>query len=215
VLEANAMPLGVVTGALGQRWFDVEIEGMDAHAGPTPMEMRRDAVLAAAQLIVAVNGIARAEAPHGRGTVGFMQVQPNSRNVIPGFVKCSVDIRHPDTAGLTRMHQALDHHIERIQRDTHTRIDARQVVEIPPCHFEADCVSLVRDAARRLGLPHQDIVSGAGHDAVNVAAVAPTAMIFIPCKDGISHNEIEDAAPEHVAAGANVLLHAIVARANR
>jgi beta-ureidopropionase / N-carbamoyl-L-amino-acid hydrolase len=215
VLEANAVTLGVVTGALGQRWFDVEIEGMDAHAGPTPMEMRRDAVLAAAQLIVAVNGIARAEAPHGRGTVGFVQVQPNSRNVIPGFVRCSVDIRHPDAPGLARMHQALDRHIERIQRDTRTRIGAKQVVEIPPCRFDTDCASLVRRAAHGLGLQYQDIVSGAGHDAVNVAAVAPTAMIFIPCKGGISHNEIEDAAPEHVAAGADVLLRVMLERADR
>ncbi len=213
VLEAADRPIGVVTGALGQRWFDVTIEGMDAHAGPTPMAMRRDAALAAAMLIQSINEIALDEAPDGRGTVGFVQVTPNSRNVIPGLVTCSVDLRHPETAGLDRMHEALKLACRAAEEKTRTVIDLRQVVAFPPCHFDAGCVGLVRDAARALRLPYQDIVSGAGHDAVNIAAVAPTAMIFIPCKDGISHNEIEDADPAHIEAGANVLLAAMMARA--
>lgn len=213
VLEAAGLPIGVVTGALGQRWFDVQVHGMDAHAGPTPMPMRRDAALGAARLISAVNEIALSEAPHGRGTVGFMQVVPNSRNVIPGLVNCSVDLRHPDDAGLNRMKAALLSACGQIETATQTRIQIDEVVCFPPCHFDADCVALVRNASQALNLPHQDIVSGAGHDAVNIARIAPTAMIFIPCKDGISHNEIEDAEPAHIEAGANVLLTAMLARA--
>jgi N-carbamoyl-L-amino-acid hydrolase len=213
VLEARGLPIGVVTGALGQKWYDVIIDGMDAHAGPTPMELRRDAALAAARVIEAVNRIALSETPHGRGTVGFLQVKPNSRNVIPGFAQVSVDIRHPTVAGLERMDRALGAACAEIAASGSVSIDIRPLVAFSPCVFDADCVRLVRDAAERLGLPHMDIVSGAGHDAVHVAGVSPTAMIFVPCKDGISHNEIEDALPEHVTAGGNVLLQAMLARA--
>jgi len=213
VLEAKKLPIGVVSGALGQKWFDVVIDGMDAHAGPTPMELRRDAALAAARVIEAVNCIALDEAPHGRGTVGSVQVKPNSRNVIPGFAQVSVDFRHPNMAGLVRMETALAAACDDIAQRGRVKVDVRPLVDFAPCVFDAACVGLVRDAAQRLGFPHMDIVSGAGHDAVHVATVAPTAMIFVPCKDGISHNEIEDALPEHIAAGGNVLLHAMLARA--
>ena len=213
VLEAKGLPIGVVVGALGQKWFDVVIEGMDAHAGPTPMELRRDAALAAARVIESVHRIAQAEAPNGRGTVGMLSVKPNSRNVIPGFAQLSVDFRHPDEAGLERMEQALRTACAEAATRGGVDIDLRPLVAFAPCAFDAGCVNLVRDAARRLGLAHADIVSGAGHDAVHVASVAPTAMIFIPCKDGISHNEIEDALPEHVSAGGNVLMQAMLARA--
>ena len=213
VLEAKGLPIGVVAGALGQKWYDVLIDGMDAHAGPTPMELRRDAVLAAARVIEAVNRIALTEAPHGRGTVGFLQAKPNSRNVIPGFAQLSVDFRHPTAEGLLRMDRALAADCAEIATRGSVRIDVRPLVAFAPCVFDADCVGLVRTAAQRLGLPHMDIVSGAGHDAVHVAGVCPAAMIFVPCKDGISHNEIEDALPLHVTAGGNVLLHAMLARA--
>jgi N-carbamoyl-L-amino-acid hydrolase len=213
VLEAKGLPIGVVAGALGQKWFDVAIEGMDAHAGPTPMELRRDSALAAARVIEAVNRVALAEAPNGRGTVGMLSVKPNSRNVIPGFAQLSVDFRHPDAAGLERMDQALREACADVAKRGGVKIDVRPLVAFAPCVFDAACVNLVRDAARRLGLAHADIVSGAGHDAVHVAGVAPTAMIFVPCKDGISHNEIEDALPEHITAGGNVLLQAMLARA--
>jgi N-carbamoyl-L-amino-acid hydrolase len=213
VLEANGLPIGVVVGALGQNWYDVAIEGMDAHAGPTPMALRRDAALGAARVIEAVNRIALAEAPDGRGTVGMVAVKPDSRNVVPGFAQVSVDFRHPTTAGLARMDAALRAAAADIGSRGGVGIEVRPLVAFPPCVFDADCVGLVRDAARNLGLPYMDIVSGAGHDAVHVATVAPTAMIFVPCKDGVSHNEIEDALPEHITAGGNVLLHAMLARA--
>jgi len=213
VLEARGLPIGVVAGALGQKWYDVIIEGMDAHAGPTPMELRHDAALAAARVIEAVNRIALSEAPHGRGTVGFLQVGPNSRNVIPGHAQLSVDFRHPAAEGLARMDAALKTACEEIAQRGAVQIETRLLVAFAPCVFDAECVGLVRGAAERLGLAHMDIVSGAGHDAVHVAGVSPAAMIFVPCKDGISHNEIEDALPEHITAGGNVLLHAMLARA--
>ena len=213
VLEAAGLPIGVVVGALGQNWYDVAFEGMDAHAGPTPMALRRDAALAAARLVEAVNRIALDEAPDGRGTVGMVAVKPNSRNVIPGFAQVSVDFRHPSADGLARMDAALRAAAADIGARGGVGVEVKPQVAFPPCAFDPGCVGLVREAARRLGLPHMDIVSGAGHDAVHVASVAPTAMIFVPCKDGISHNEIEDALPEHVTAGGNVLLHAMLARA--
>lgn len=213
VLEDRGLPIGVVVGALGQNWYDVDIDGMDAHAGPTPMALRRDAALGAARLIEAVNRIALAETPDGRGTVGMLAVKPNSRNVIPGFARLSVDFRHPSVEGLARMDAALRAAAADIGARGGLRITVRPLVDFAPCRFDDDCVAIVRTAARSLGLPHMDIVSGAGHDAVHVATVAPTAMIFVPCKDGISHNEIEDALPEHITAGANVLLHAMLSRA--
>ncbi|RDD93275.1 Zn-dependent hydrolase [Acidovorax sp. BoFeN1] len=213
VLEAQSLPIGIVTGALGQQWYDVTVTGMDAHAGPTPMALRHDALLAAARMIEAVNRIALSEAPHGRGTVGYLQVLPNSRNVIPGQVQFSVDFRNLSQDGLDRMDAALRAALAQIAGATQVQVDVVQVVKYEPCLFDAHCVASVRHAAERLQLPHMDVVSGAGHDAVYVNGVAPTGMIFVPCKDGISHNEIEDALPEHIAAGANVLLLAMLERA--
>jgi len=213
ILEDTANTIGVVTGALGQRWYDVTVTGMNAHAGPTPMRLRRDALLGAARLIDEVNRIALDFAPHGRGTVGFIQASPNSRNVVPGQVKCSVDFRHAADGGLLGMDGELEAAARRIGRETNVAVAVEEVVYFPPCHFDAACVGAVRAAAARLGCSHVDIVSGAGHDAVYVARVAPTAMIFVPCKDGISHNEIEDAKPEDLAAGCNVLAQAMLDRA--
>jgi N-carbamoyl-L-amino-acid hydrolase len=213
ILEDTGKTIGVVTGALGQRWYDVTVTGMNAHAGPTPMKLRRDALLAAAELVVEVNRIAHGEAPHGRGTVGFMQVAPNSRNVVPGEVRFSVDFRHATDAGLKAMEAALRAACARVGAARNVEVAAAEVVYFPPCRFDEACVAAVRAGARSLGLAHMEIVSGAGHDAVYVARVAPTAMIFVPCKDGISHNEIEDAQPADLAAGCNVLLHAMLARA--
>ncbi|WP_186204146.1 Zn-dependent hydrolase [Burkholderia gladioli] len=214
VLEANQTTIGVVRAALGQRWYDVTIHGMEAHAGPTPMELRRDALLPAAALIAAVNRIARSHAPHARGTVGWVDVHPNSRNVIPGRVTLTVDLRAPDDATLSAMDAALREACAQAGTEAAMTIDVEQVVYFPPQPFDAKLVGAVREGAARLGLSAMDIVSGAGHDAVYLARVAPAAMIFVPCKDGISHNEIEDASPEHLEAGCNVLLHAMLEAAD-
>ena len=210
ILEEKRNTIGIVTGALGQRWFDVTVTGMNAHAGPTPMPLRKDALLAASRLVGEVNRIALGEAPHGRGTVGFMQVAPNSRNVVPGEVKFSVDFRHPGDDGLKRMEEQLRRACASVGGECNVQIRAEEVVYFPPCAFDAECVAAVRAAAQAGGYSAMEIVSGAGHDAVYVARVAPTAMIFVPCKDGISHNEIEDAQPGDLAAGCNVLLHAML-----
>ena len=215
ILEETRNTIGVVIGALGQRWFDVIVTGMNAHAGPTPMNLRKDALLAASRLVGEVNRVALEEAPHGRGTVGFMQVSPNSRNVVPGEVKFSVDFRHPDDDGLAVMEKKLRAASARVEGECGVTISVEEVVYFPPCRFDADCVGAVRAAARASGYPAMEIVSGAGHDAVYVARVAPTAMIFVPCREGISHNELEDAKAEHLAAGCNVLLHAMLSRARR
>jgi N-carbamoyl-L-amino-acid hydrolase len=214
ILEETRNTIGIVTGALGQRWFDVTVTGMNAHAGPTPMNLRRDALLAASRIIGDVNRIALDEAPHGRGTVGFMQVSPNSRNVVPGEVKFSVDFRHPDDAGLKTMERKLREACARATKECNVESRIEEVVYFPPCRFDAQCVAAVREGAQKAGYASHEIVSGAGHDAVYVARAAPTAMIFVPCKDGLSHNELEDAKPADLAAGCNVLLHAMLSRAS-
>ncbi|CAG9164274.1 Zn-dependent hydrolase [Cupriavidus pampae] len=210
VLEAAGLPIGVVSGALGQQWYDVVVTGQDAHAGPTPLALRHDAMLATARMIEAVNRIARDEAPHGRGTVGYVEVTPNSRNVIPGRVDFAVDFRNLSQDGLDRMDAAMRAAFAGIADAAAVQVEIRQVVKFEPCVFAAECVNAVRRAADLLGLPNMEVVSGAGHDAVYVAQRAPTGMIFVPCKDGISHNELEDALPEHIEAGANVLLQAML-----
>ncbi len=213
ILEATGNTIGVVTAALGQRWYDVTLVGMEAHAGPTPMALRKDALVAAAGLIQKVNQIALDHAPHARATVGWMDVFPNSRNVIPGTVKFSVDLRAASDDVLCAMDSELKAACSALDDGRQIGVALEQVVYFPPQPFHDEQVGAVRGAARQLGLAHIDIVSGAGHDAVYLARVAPTAMIFIPCKDGISHNEIEDAAPAHIESGCNVLLLAMLARA--
>ncbi|WP_312130145.1 Zn-dependent hydrolase [Diaphorobacter nitroreducens] len=213
VLENHERVIGVVQAALGQRWYDVTVQGMEAHAGPTPMELRQDALLAASALVAEVNRIALDRLPHARGTVGSLEVHPNSRNVIPGRVKLSVDLRAPDDAQLLDMDAALRAACARIAAERGLAIDVEQVVYFPPQPFTPHLVEAVRANAADLGYSSMDVVSGAGHDAVYVARVAPAAMIFVPCADGISHNEIEDADPAHLEAGCNVLLRAMLASA--
>ena len=213
VLEKHERVIGVVSAALGQRWYDVTVQGMEAHAGPTPMELRRDALLAASELVAEVNRIALDRLPHARGTVGSLQVFPDSRNVIPGRVRLSVDLRAPDDEQLLDMDTALRAACERIATTRGVEVGVEQVVYFPPQPFTPHLVEAVRANAADLGYSAMDVVSGAGHDAVYVARLAPTAMIFVPCADGISHNEIEDAEPAHLEAGCNVLLRAMLAAA--
>lgn len=177
------------------------------------MEARHDALRGASRMVEAVNATALRHAPDGRATVGFMQVKPNSRNVIPGQVTMSIDVRHPDDEVLATMDRELRNAAAVIAHDLWLECEVRQVVAFPASRFDVDCVGSVQRAAEMLGLSSRRIVSGAAHDAVYLSRVTPTAMIFVPCKDGISHNEIEDAGPEHLEAGANVLLHVMLARA--
>jgi N-carbamoyl-L-amino-acid hydrolase len=213
ILEDERKVLGVVVGALGLRWYDVVITGQDAHAGPTPMRLRKDALMAASGVVQEVNAIAQRYQPNGRGTVGFMQVKPNSRNVVPGEVRFSVDLRHADDDQLEKMEQEMYAACERLAKAQHCSATVERVANYPACKFDPGCVAAVRNAAQKLGLANMDIVSGAGHDAIYMARVCPTSMIFVPCEGGISHNEIENAKPEDLAAGCSVLLSVMLERA--
>ena len=213
ILERSGVPIGVVGGAQGQRWYDIEVHGRDSHAGTTPMPTRKDALVAAARMAARIEDIALGKAPHAVGTVGQFDVSPNSRNTIPGEVRFSVDIRHPDAGVLAEMDTEIRESFTAIAERAGVDIAVDQIWEKPPIEFDPRCVAAVREAAAGLGYGHQDIVSGAGHDACQVCEVAPTGMIFIPCEDGISHNEIESATSEDLEMGCNVLLHAMLSMA--
>ena len=214
ILEAEGKTIGVVEGVQGIRWYEVTVTGQEAHAGPTPMRRRRDALVGTARMVAAVNRAALDNPPYACGTVGMLSVSPNSRNVIPGKVRFTVDLRHPDETVLNRMGAALEVECARIAGEHGLELDFKEFWYSRPVKFDTECVAAVKNAAEQLGLASQSIISGAGHDAVYLSRVAPTAMIFVPCKDGISHNEIEDADPRDLAAGCAVLLSAIVERAN-
>ncbi|HXP76406.1 MAG TPA: Zn-dependent hydrolase [Stellaceae bacterium] len=214
ILEDQQKPVGIVTGAQGQRWYEITVTGQEAHAGPTPMRKRRDALVGSARMIDAVNRIGLAHSPHACATVGFVQVSPNSRNTIPGRVFFTVDFRHPEDAVLTQMDKELRAACAEVAGAIGLAAEVKEFWYFPPTPFDKSCVESVRKATETLGYPHMDIISGAGHDAVYMARVAPTAMIFVPCVGGISHNEIEDAKPEDLAMGCAVLLNAVLDRAN-
>src|SRR5262249_25732661 len=203
ILEAAGEPIGIVTGAPSQRWYEITGKGQEKHAGPTPMPRRRDALVGAARMIDAVNRIGHAHAPYACATVGFVQVSPNSRNTIPGRVFFTVDLRHPEDAVLTAMDGELRQACEAAAAPAGLEVEVKDFCYFPPAPSDPELVGAVRGAAEAQGYPHQDIISGAGHDAVYMARIAPTAMIFVPCVGGISHNEIEDAKPDDLTAGCN------------
>jgi N-carbamoyl-L-amino-acid hydrolase len=215
ILENEAKQIGIVTGAQAQVWYDAVATGQDSHAGTTPPSARKDALVCAARVIDLVDRMMRARGEDGRGTVGQLLVSPNSRNVIPGEVRFSVEFRHPDEAELDRLDAQFPREAGFIARDCGVRLELTKLFRIPAQPFDPSCVDLVRQAAARLGYAAREIVSGAGHDAVYVARHVPTAMIFTPCKDGLSHNEAESIQPEEAEAGCQVLFEAVLARANR
>jgi N-carbamoyl-L-amino-acid hydrolase len=210
ILEAEKKTIGVVTGAQGQRWYEVTVIGQEAHAGPTPMKRRKDALVGAARMVDAVNRIGLDHQPYACATVGFIQSFPNSRNTIPGRVFFTVDFRHPDDARLSSMDAALKKTCAEIAAAAGLTVEVKDFWYFPPTPFAEPLVARVREGAKSFGYAAMDIVSGAGHDAVYMARVCPTAMIFVPCADGISHNEIEDAEPADLEAGCNVLLRAML-----
>ncbi|HQS07890.1 MAG: Zn-dependent hydrolase [Rhizobiales bacterium 24-66-13] len=211
ILEAEGKTIGVVTGVQGIRWYEATITGVDSHAGTTPMSRRKDALLGAAKVVEIVNAVGLAHPPLAVATVGLMEVKPNSRNVIPGEVFLTIEMRHPDQDVLDAMHEELCAKIEAAISALGLTLQLDCILNAPPVHFDETLVSTIRAAAETLGYGHRDIVSGAGHDAAYVARVAPTTMVFVPCKDGISHNEAEDTSPADCAAGAAVLLNAVLA----
>ncbi|MGE8354230.1 MAG: Zn-dependent hydrolase [Pseudomonas protegens] len=215
ILEDNAKSIGVVSGGQAIRWLDVQVEGMAAHAGTTPMPLRKDALYGAAQMILAVEQLAADFAPQGLTTVGELSVAKSSRNTIPGLLTFTVDLRHHHDQQIAAMEQQVEERLERIARQRGLKVSIDRHWVSPATPFDAECVAAVQQAVDGLGYPQQSIVSGAGHDAILLARYCPTAMVFIPCVGGLSHNEAEDVLPEDVRQGADVLLNAVLARAGR
>lgn len=215
ILEAAGTEIGIVTGGQAQVWFTAVATGQDSHAGTTPPATRRDALVCAARVIDLVDRMMRARGDLGRGTVGQLFVLPNSPNVIPGEVRFTIEFRHPDEAEIARLATQFPREAGFIARDCGVSLAITEKFRIPAQAFDPACIDLVRRAAAARGYPAQDIVSGAGHDAVYVARHVPSAMIFTPCRNGLSHNEAEHIEPGQAEAGCQVLFDAVVARANR
>lgn len=215
VLEAMDVPIGVVTGGQAICWLDIRVEGTAAHAGTTPMPMRKDALFGIGEMLLALEELAREFAPEGLVTVGQLDIAQASRNTIAGQVDWTLDLRHPDDTRLAALEAAA--------RERLTAIAARRELTLaierhwlsPATPFDPACIAAVRTAVQALDYPYREIISGAGHDAIHLARHCPTTMIFIPCRDGLSHNEAEWAEPEHVAQGASVLLNAVLTRAGQ
>lgn len=214
ILDREGTTIGIVKGIQGAYWFDVTLVGASAHAGPTPMDMRRDPWRALTEIVRGTFELADARAPWGRATFGDIKAFPGARNTVPEKLVLTIDIRHPDPDEL----EAMVLNLKRLVAESAAahQLDARveQVWYMPPTAFDASLVSQIARSAASLGLSAREMISGAGHDSLHTAQYAPTAMIFVPCEQGISHNELEAASPEDLAAGANVLLHAMLAFAN-
>ncbi len=211
ILDSAGIAVGVVNAAQGFRWYDISLEGFASHTGSTPMTGRRNALLGMARVVQAVDDIAYEHAPLARGTVGSqVEVGPGSRNVIPGAASFTVDLRHPSADTLDAMDAALRGVCAEVAADIGLQLSLEQISDTAPVAFDAGCVAAVKRASEKLGVTHQFITSGAGHDACYVAKRAPTAMLFAPCKDGISHHESESAEPADLEAVTNVLLHAVL-----
>ncbi len=210
ILEAEGKDIGVVTHGQGLSWTQITLTGKDSHTGSTPMAMRRDAGLGMARILEKVNEIALSHAPHAVAAAGHIEVFPNSRNVIPGKVVFTVDLRSPDLSVIEDMEARLRTEAQKIADDMELGVAFEKVGGFDPVAFDEGCVTAVRNAAERLGYSHMDLISGAGHDACWINRVAPTAMIMCPCVDGLSHNEAEEISREWAQAGADVLMHAVV-----
>jgi amidase, hydantoinase/carbamoylase family len=210
ILEAEEKQIGVVTHCQGLWWLEFTLTGKEAHTGSTPMNMRVNAGLAMARIFEMVQDVAMGEQPGAVGGVGQVKFAPNSRNVLPGQVVFTVDIRSPDQAKLDRMRAAIEAGAAEICAELGVGCAVEAVGHFDPVTFDPTLVSRVRAAAEKLGYSHMNIISGAGHDACWAAKVAPATMIMCPCVDGLSHNEAEDISRDWATAGADVLFHAVV-----
>jgi N-carbamoyl-L-amino-acid hydrolase len=210
ILEREDKDIGIVTGVQGVRWFDCTLTGRDSHAGTTPMAARRDALVGAARAVEAIDRIARSYPPLAVATVGVIEARPASRNVVPGEAYFSIDLRHPDDAMLETMEAEIRAALATVASDLKLDATLDRIWSQAPIPFHPRCIEAVRRAAGLCGLSAREIVSGALHDAAYVSRVAPAGMIFVPCKDGISHNEEEFSSQEQCARGAQVLLQAVL-----
>lgn len=211
ILENHGNTIGVVTGALGQQWYEIEFTGLASHAGTTPMDMRQDAGLGMAHAMVELNKLGMAEVEAGgRVTVGVTKLGPGSRNVIPASAWFTLEVRHPSAEALTRIDADIKALMDKIAQDLRLSVSVKPILSFAPLHFDAHCIDVIRQTTQELGYAHEDMVSGAGHDSCHLSHITPTAMIFIPCINGLSHNEAEDITPEWSAAGADVLANSMV-----
>jgi beta-ureidopropionase / N-carbamoyl-L-amino-acid hydrolase len=210
ILEDEGIDIGVVTHGQGLYWLEVTLTGKESHTGSTPMYKRRNAGLGMARVIELVHEVAMDYQPNAVGTIGQIDVHPNSRNIIPGRCVFTVDIRSPSKDTLDTMRERIEDGIDLIADALDIDVSVDEVGHFDPVTFDETCVTAIRDAAEALGYSHRNIVSGAGHDACWINRVAPTAMVMCPCVDGLSHNEAEEISREWATAGANVLMRAVV-----
>ena len=210
ILEAENKDIGVVTHGQGLRWIECKISGKESHTGSTPMRMRKNAGRGLALITELVHEIAMKHQPNAVGAIGHIDVYPNSRNIIPGQIVCTVDMRTHLIDILEDMVSEFEERAPKLCSDIGVEFECSIVGQFNPPAFDEDCVSAVREAAVELGYSHMDIVSGAGHDACWINDLAPTAMIMCPCEDGLSHNEAEEISKEWAQAGTDVLLHAVL-----
>lgn len=209
VLESEQLDIGVVTGVLGFRWFELELRGVPAHAGPTPMALRCDPVLVLARFVEAVHELIGTSGPSARVTIAQLSSEPASPNTVPAVLRATLDLRHEDRDRLDDLESSVRELLDRLSAASGVDATLELRNDSPPVHFDPVCVDDVRIATRDLGFSHRDLVSGAGHDSCHVASVAPAAMVFVPCEGGLSHNEAEAITPEQAERGASVLLGAV------
>ena len=210
ILEAESKMIGVVTGVQGMRWYEVTVTGQESHTGATPMGLRKNALLASARMIDAINDVGTAHLP-GVASVGLIENRPNSRNVVPGEVFFTVDLRHPDESVLDKMESTYRAILPKIAGALKVTFEEKCIWKSPAVKFAPELIACVRTGAKQAGFTSREMASGAGHDAAYIARVAPTTMIFVPCLGGISHNEAESTTLEECGAGAQVLLNAVLA----
>ncbi len=210
ILEAESKMIGVVTGVQGMRWYEVTVRGQESHTGATPMGLRKNALLGASRMIEAIHQAGMKHLP-GVASVGLIENRPNSRNVVPGEVFFTVDLRHPDEAVLDQMEAEYQAALPKIAAELKLELEEKCIWKSPAVKFAPALIDCVRQGARQAGFSSREMASGAGHDAAYIARVAPTTMIFVPCLGGISHNEAESTTLEECGAGAQVLLNAVMA----
>jgi beta-ureidopropionase / N-carbamoyl-L-amino-acid hydrolase len=210
ILEAEEKVIGVVTGVQGMRWYEVTVRGQESHTGATPMGLRKNALLGSARMIEAIHQVGMAHLP-GVASVGLIENRPNSRNVVPGEVFFTVDLRHPDESVLDRMELAYQAALPKIAAELNLELDEKRIWNSPAVKFAPELIKCVREGTKLAGYSSRDMASGAGHDAAYINRVTPTTMIFVPCLGGISHNEAESTTLEECGAGTQVLLNAVLA----
>lgn len=213
VLEDLDRPIGVVTGVQGVHWYDVTVVGEESHAGPTPMTARRDALRGAVELVGKLYPAVEESGFAARLTVGEFRTYPGSRNTVPSRVEFTIDIRHPDLKLFDELHNKVLAIVHEFDQNSKLQVDINRIWRAAPIEFDSTCIEAVRESAIKCDYDFNEMVSGAGHDSVYISTVAPTSMIFIPCDGGISHNETENTSSQFCEAGANTLLHSVIAKA--